>query len=264
LSKEITIDTIEYLKKKTEILNELANVETTGTRKKKALIEELVELTEPILASGAIVGFQAKDLSVYLWNEIVSNNVVISHEYFIRCIPDNLKRKYPKIDVGQSHEHSFTKISDSPDGPIRKCMCSVYEIGGVIFEAKKETEQDAEAIVKEAAKELTKEEEREMASGSSITLGLYASKYFLQKCLDFIKAVEAKCRNPDILADFEKALEFKEVSKLMEQLEDLYDPQDAKVFYTKDEGEASILNQMLDETNFPEKNLCQPRCPAIF
>ncbi|MFQ5750739.1 MAG: hypothetical protein ACE5HI_01975 [bacterium] len=225
----------------------------------------LVEVTAPIIESGAISGYKKEDTAKYLWDEFVKHDIDVTYKHFIDTIPDGLKRKYSKSHPGDIHEtHDFIKVANGTDGIIRKCVCGVYEIAGLVFKPEPPT-TDSETEAREAAKTLTIDEERQVAQKSIIHLGLFSAKHFLHRSLELVKAIESKCNDPEILKDFEKALDFKEVMELCNKLEDLYDPQDAKVFYTKEEGEASLFNQMMDETNFraPATLLQKAMCASL-
>lgn len=247
-----------FLEQKNRLLETLAKVEKEDLGRKKHIITRLVEVTQPVLKAGVIEGYLEKDLSVYLWNEIVKYEIKISHDYFIRLIPDHLKRNYPKIDLGLSHEHDFIKSGILEDETVvRRCVCDAVEINGQIFtseiiKAETITEDEEEAETKQLAKDLSYEELRAQHQKSPILLSIFITKNYLNVCYKFIKAFEEKCKNPQILKDFERDLQFKEVTPMLHKLEKLYydHPEFSEGEAKPGGGTPTILSQMIAETNF--------------
>lgn len=262
-------DVTAFLEQKNRLLQSLAKVEKEDIGRKKTIITRLVEVTEPVLKAGVIEGYLAKDLSVYLWNEIVKYEIRISHDYFIRLIPDHLKRNYPKIDLGLSHEHDFFKSGTLEDGTIiRRCVCDAVEINGQVFtseETKAATVEETET--KQLAQDLSYEEERAKHQKSPILLSIFITKNYLNVCYKFIKAFEEKCKDPNILEDFERDIQFKEVNPMLHKLEKLYydHPEFSEGEAKPGGGTPTILSQMIAETNFraPATILQKAMCATL-
>jgi len=261
-------DVTAFLEQKNHLLLTLAKVENEDLGKKKHIITRLVEVTEPVLTAGVIEGYGTKDLSRYLWNEVVKYDIKISHQYFITCIPDNLKRKYPEMNVSSSHEHDFVKSGTLEDGTIiRRCVCDAVEINGQAFISEAEPPKEIEDDAKTVAKDLSYEEQRAQHQKSPILLSIFITKNYLNVCYKFIKAFEEKCKNPQILTDFEKDLQFKEVTPMLHKLEKLYydHPEFSEGEAKPGGGTPTILSQMIAETNFraPATILQKAMCATL-
>lgn len=235
MTKQLSIeDKRAYQKRQDELINELKNLKESTDKKKKEIIQRLIEVTEPL------IGYldelqQPEQLSEFLLNKLSSNGLddFITPQYFHRLVPDHLKRKYPEKNLGSSFfnygkSNSGQKINISSDQKrIQLEDGRKYKLEDI--------HKENEKIAKQASREILKEELKE----SIVVECIRTSKEFIQQFDSFLDKFEDKFReNPKILEDFEKTLEFQELYDMCTKLKTLYD------------GEGSIIHQMHQETNF--------------
>jgi len=198
----------------------------------------------PILEAGLISGYDRDKTAIYLWQELANHNVVYDYSTFIQHFPEDLKRKYSKSGDTPHLQHDYIKLGSLSDGAlVRKCACGKYEINGMPADLQIEIEttpdQDARALL---------DVERIVLPKSIILEANKTVLNFLDVFKTFVKEFDVKCRNPKILKDLENDMTYKDVARMCISLQHLYEPPLDKMFH---EGAApSIMNQMLDETNF--------------
>jgi len=250
---QITID--DYLERKNHLLQRLELLELDDFKTKSQFVKELIEITVPVLASGMVDGFTRDKSAIYLWEELEKHNVSYSYGHFIELFPEDLKRKYQKSTESVHLAHDFIKMSVLSDGTIvKKCVCGQFEINGM----------QAQLVEKASPIEAKPKSKKDSAKEEPKSIILLANKTtleFLEIFTEFVEEFDSKCKNPAILKDLENSMEYKDLAKMCMSLQSLYSPPMDVLFH--EGAPASIMNQMLDETNFRapatmlQKGLCK-------
>jgi len=132
------MDAAEYLKKQTEILNLLTEIDTADLDSKREYIIRLIEVSRPIVEN-------PRTLAMYINAKLLSNNITYPRngEYFYNLFTEDEKLSWGTNFSSTIVEH-IHKMVNTKDSRFKVCDCGLVEFQQIMYDVKEIEETESE------------------------------------------------------------------------------------------------------------------------
>ena len=128
------METQEYLQRQKELLARLSQVNNEDFKTKKEIIQDLIDVTRPLLKAG-YYNWKRRDFASYIHQQLLDYNIEYPRgETFYTLFKDEEKRDERSNIESQNeiHKHEFAADDDTPK--IKRCVCGVIRFNDIIYD----------------------------------------------------------------------------------------------------------------------------------